>query len=201
MRWHRPLILTSDVFNSSVGDPAIGFVGSGGAPCALYMRGEMSLEDVQSGKEGYGMQGRHTTPESFGVQALQSASHEIWIYHHCSAVHSLTALAFVSSMSEPLRIKTCCSSVGVHHTAATSSNDHSGMMLPSLHAESHGLARFVMVRLSWHNKHRHVAQRVGSTYEASHPTERRCSSGKDKEAVPENGFKRWRMNNVPVTSD
>ena len=60
MRWHRPLILTSDVFNSSVGDPAIGFVGSGGAPCALYMRGEMSLEDVQSGKEGYGMQGRHT---------------------------------------------------------------------------------------------------------------------------------------------
>ena len=114
---------------------------------------------------------------------------------------SLTALAFVSSMSESLRIKTCCSSVGVHHTAATSSNDHSDMMLPSLHAESHGLARFVMVRLSWHNKHRHVAQRVGSTYEASHPTERRCSSGKDKEAVPENGFKRWRMNNVPVTSD
>ena len=103
------MILTSDVFNSSVGDPAIGFVGSGGAPCALYMRGEMSLEDVQSGKEGYGMQGRHTTPESFGVQALQSASHEIWIYHHCSAVHSLTALAFVSSMSEPL-----------HHTVTTS---------------------------------------------------------------------------------
>ena len=151
--------------------------------------------------EEYGMQGRHTTPESFGVQALQSASHESWIYDHCSAVHSLTALAFVSSMSEPLRIKTCCSSVGVHHTAATSSNDHSGMMLPSLHAESHGLSRFVMVRLSWHNKHRHVAQRVGSTYEASHPTERRCSSGKDKEAVPENGFKKWRMNNVPVTSD
>ena len=49
MRWHRPLVLTSDVFNSSVGDPAIGFVGAGGAPCALYMRGEMSLEDVQSG--------------------------------------------------------------------------------------------------------------------------------------------------------
>ena len=109
------------------------------------------------------MQGRHTTPESFGVQALEAASHESWIYDHCSAAHSLTALAFVSSMSEPLRIKTCCSSVGVHHTAATSSNDHSGMMLPSLHAESHFLSRFVMVRLSWHNKHRHVAQRVGST--------------------------------------
>ena len=116
-------------------------------------------------------------------------------------IRSLTALAFVSSMSEPLRIKTCCSRVGVHHTAATSSNDHSGMMLPSLYAKSHFLSRFVMVRLSWHNKHGHVAQRVGSTDEASHPTERRCSSGKDEEAVPENGFKKWRMNNVPVTSE
>jgi len=37
-------------------------------------------------------------------------------------IRSLTALAFVSSMSEPLRIKTCCSSVGVHHTVTTSSS-------------------------------------------------------------------------------
>ncbi len=35
---------------------------------------------------------------------------------------SLTALAFVSSMSESLRIKTCCSIVGVHHTVTNSSS-------------------------------------------------------------------------------